>query len=259
MSQPTSFFVFTAVRSGSAWLIDTLSSHPAVLAYGELFLAEGRGRPAYGSQDAPYFETFVAGAPPGAHRNGLLAPYLRELYAPRPGIGAIGFKLVYGQAARTPGLLQALAASGACAVHLLRANLLEAAVSFDMAKASGVFHLQRGAKALPAPVHVNARGLHARLEQQEESSRDGRRRLERFGFRAIEVFYEDLVERRAETMACALEFLGVDKSPDLAGRFAKSPGSLAERVENLDEVHEALSGTRFEWMLGSAPRERAVS
>ncbi|MER3411621.1 MAG: hypothetical protein C4305_04410, partial [Thermoleophilia bacterium] len=142
MRGPTPFFVYTSPPTGSAWLVSLLDSHPAIAAYAELFLADGRGRPAYGSQDLPFFseyrwkrEGWLGGGRPELVR---LALFLRRLYRPRPGVAEAGFKLMYAQAERQRGLLFfLLALRRARAVHLRRANRLAALVSYEAARANG--------------------------------------------------------------------------------------------------------------------------
>ncbi len=68
----------------------------------------------------------------------------------------------------------------------------------------------------------------------------------------LEVVYEDLVQRRAETLLLVLGFLGIDPDPrPLDSAFVRiNTRPKAELVENLDELHTRLAGTRFAWMLG---------
>jgi hypothetical protein len=88
----------------------------------------------------------------------------------------------------------------------------------------------------------------------ERAAINARLSLGRNGLTTLEVFYEELVQRREETLGRLLRFLQVDESHDLDSTFAPSPGSVADRIENLDEVCDALVGTRFEWMLGPVLR-----
>src|SRR5262249_58069631 len=116
--------------------------------YGELMSIEAGGSPTYGSPGVRYFESQPLER----------SPYLSGLFEPRAGIGAIGFKLVYGQAARRPGLLHELSARKVRVVHLLRANLLETVLSFETARANGAFHVKRGEEPSFVPVRVDVEG-----------------------------------------------------------------------------------------------------
>jgi len=90
---PVAFVVLTSPRSGSGWLIDTLSSHPAVVAYAELFHLDRRTAPEYGASDVPNFEAHLASAsvPSWTRRARLFhrAAFLRRVYAARPGAHAV--------------------------------------------------------------------------------------------------------------------------------------------------------------------------
>src|SRR5579862_76342 len=88
----TAFVIFATQRTGSSWVSTMLGSHPAVETYGEL-LQRGAKRP-------NSFAAFVADAGGRARFPGprLTFSYLDELYAPRPGVEAIGFKLMYQDA-----------------------------------------------------------------------------------------------------------------------------------------------------------------
>ena len=94
-TKPTAFVVFTSPRTGSSWLIDLLDSHPRIAAYAELFLPGDRSTPDYGSQDLPRFEAALT---PRWRITRVPARlrYLRRVFAARDGVGAAGFKLMYG-------------------------------------------------------------------------------------------------------------------------------------------------------------------
>ena len=253
---PAPFVVFTSPRSGSAWLMDTLNGHPEVVACAELFRDEG-GVPDYGRDDIPYFRTYLESRPGGGRPERLQRfAFLGLVYRDRPGVRAAGFKLMYGQVGRNPGLFQYFALRRVRAIHLVRANLLDAAISYEVAKATGIFHPRRGDVVPQVAVALDASALRTRLEDMEWAIARGRSRLERFRLPRIDVAYEELVGRRDETFECLLRFLGVE--PDvgtLDSDFVRvGTGRALESVENGDEVRGALAGTRFEWMLdGSRP------
>ena len=56
----TNFVVLSTQRSGSTWVVDMLTSHPRVVAYSELFMHGGEGKPRWsGAQDLPYWQTYA--------------------------------------------------------------------------------------------------------------------------------------------------------------------------------------------------------
>jgi len=250
------FVVYTFPRSGSAWLMDTLNSHPEVAACGELFREEG-GMPDYGRDDIPYFRSYLEGRPGGGRAARLRrVAYLRLVYRGRPGVRAAGFKLMYAQVGRNPGLFQYFALRRVRAVHLVRANLLDAVISYEVGKKTGIFHPRRGDVVPKAAVSLDPLALRARLEDMEWAIARGRSRLERYRLPRLDVAYEELVGRRDETLERVLRFLGVE--PDVGTLDSElvriGIGRALELVENADEVRAVLAGTRFEWMLdGNRP------
>jgi LPS sulfotransferase NodH len=248
----TPFVVLTFPRTGSAWLIEMLDGHPAIAAYQELFLPGG-GMPSYASMDLPLFETSL-GSVSSRRRGPRLVrriEYLRRLYADRPGIRAIGFKLMYAQASAHTGLLPYFALRRVRAVHLIRANMLDAVISYRIAEATGVFHPRAGDAVPRALVSLDAERLRRRLEDLELEISRARSWLERYRLPRVEIAYEELVGRREETLGRVLDFLGVEPSRDrLESSFVRTnAGPRAELIENFTDVREALAGTRFEWML----------
>ena len=258
----TGFVVLTSPRSGSGWLVDLLNSHPAIVAYPELFHTERRTAPDYGAQDLPYFETclerrgrarasdFVA----LSHKVVQQRRYLARLYVRRPGVQAVGFKLTYVQANANPALLPLLSLRRTRAVHLVRTNLLAAAISWKAARESGIYHVRRTEPVPADPVLLDVGGLRAELEERELAIERMRRRLGRLRLPRLEIAYEALVGRTDETLARVLRFLGLE--PDVYRVESElqraHAGPPLNQLGNPDEVRATLAGTRFEWMLEQA-------
>jgi LPS sulfotransferase NodH len=253
--RPTPFVILTFPRTGSAWLVDTLDSHPAVVAYDELFYGAG-GAPAYARSDLPNFESYLERIPAPARRLRLLPTiaYLRMVYRDRPGVRAAGFKLMYVQARANPGVLYFLSLRRVRAIHLIRANLLDAVISYEAARVTGVFHPQRGDAVPNAVVSLDPDALRERLEQMEWEIARARSWIERFRLPRIEVAYEELVGRRKDTLDRILRFIGVEPRVEcLDSSLIRTRPAGVERIENLSEVRAALTGTRFAWMLEGRP------
>jgi hypothetical protein len=231
--------------------MSTLDSHSRVVAYDELFLG-GEGvqpQPA----DVPDFASYLARARGAARRLGPLhrAAYLTALFRERPGIDAIGFKLIYGQARANRGLLPLFSLRRVRVVHLVRANLLEAVVSYEAGRASGIFHREPGDSAPETRIRLDAATLRDRLGYMEWEVSRARVWLERYLLPRLEIAYEELVGRHDETLLTVLDFLGVEPTVELRSAYVPiREGPKLGVVENVDEVRDALAGTRYEWMLG---------
>ena len=253
-----SFVVLTLARTGSSWLVDLLDSHPHVVAYGELFGLDGREENGekYGRQGFPYFETYLR------ERRGRRAPlklvarigYLNDLLRTHAGT-TVGFKLTYKEASLNPGLLPALTLRRTPVVHLIRSNALDAVVSWEVARSRRTFHVQDGEQLPPlAPVRLDARSLAQQLDWREFAVTRMRARILSLRLPYIEAFYEELIGPRGEEkIAGILEYLGLEPPPTvLTSRLTRvSDVPTSSAIENFDEVCDALTGTRFEWMLGS--------
>ena len=248
----TPFVVFTFPRSGSTWLMDMLNSHPEITAYGELSLGEpGMTRP----EDPPDFATYLTHIPERARRPHLIhrLVYSRMVYRDRPGVRAAGFKLIYGQARANPGLLHFFALRRVRAIHLIRANLLDAVISYEVARTTGVFHPRRGEVVARPLISLDPERTRERLGHMEWAVSRARVWLERYRLPRLEVAYEEIVARREETLGRILHFLAVEPATDVLDSSLVQVGSSLELVENADAVRDALMGTRFEWMLREKP------
>lgn len=252
---PTPFVVVTFPRTGSSWLMDMLDSHPRVVAYDELFYGAG-GPPAHARSDLSNFVHYHSRSVWARHLAVLRrVGYLRAVYRRRPGVQAVGFKLMYVQALSNPGLLPLLALRRVRGIHLVRENLLDAAISYDVARSTGLFHPRRGETVPAVVVRLDPHGLVARLEGMERAIVRARSWLARSRIAHIEVVYDKLSARPKETLEEILGFLGVGPATDaLDSQLVRSNDQHSLRVvENRDEVRTALAGSRFEWMIGEAP------
>jgi hypothetical protein len=229
-----------------------LHSHPQVVAYSELFL-RGDGSASYAGRDVPYFESHVAALPPWSRRLRSVhrIAFAHRLYEARPGVRAVGFKLMYNQAHAEVGLLPYLAFRRAKVVHLVRANGLDALISYRVAKAAGSFHPSRGEDVAVPTVRLDADAVRGWLEDREHGMAWARSALGRYRLPRLDIAYEELVGRRDETFARVLRFLDVDD--DVASLDSSLimavRGRHLDLVENADAVRAALAGTRFAWML----------
>lgn len=257
-----SFIVFTSPRSGSSWLLDLLDSHPQIAAYAELFLPGDRTAPNYGSRDVQRFETKLApGRPSGGWR---LVPrrlaYLRRLFAVRPGVGAIGFKLMYEHPPAHPGVLPYLAVRRTRVVHLVRTNSLDQVVSWETATARGLFRVHAGEDVPPVRVRLDAATLATRLEKMAQATARARRTLDRYRLPALELTYEQLLHDPKATADLVAQFLGI-KADMWQPASTLIPMNTAPRqdvIDNLGEVESALAGTQFSWMLGPGSDQRRL-
>jgi LPS sulfotransferase NodH len=251
MPRPTAFVVFTSPRSGSSWLIDLLDSHPRIAAYAELFLPGDRTEVQYGSRDLPRFEATL-----DERRRLTFVParlgYARRIFARRDGIGAAGFKLMYGHPHVHPGLLPYLAARRARAIHLVRENRLAQIVSQKTAEARGQFRAHEGEAVAAATIRLDIDETRQKLSELQGEQEQARQTLRRFRLAAHEVTYERIAASQSEELAGIAAFLGVEpRAWEARSTLAQmNPGSLRDIVQNVDEVEPGLAASGDAWMLG---------
>jgi len=250
--QPVRFVVFSTPRTGSSWLVELLDAHPRVVAYGERFYP-GRGvRRENGSLDFVRFDDlpsrFVRRAQPAAALE--LEAYLTLLLRPRPGIRAVGLKVMLEQARARAGLMASLGRRGVRAVHLVRRDTLARLISLRAALARGVFRARTGDVVPRTSLRLNSDKLLNDLETMEAAVAASRELLERHGLQCLEITYESLLASTEAELGRVAAFLDLEETVWTPGTtlVITNPDPLA-LVENVDEVRETLRGTRFEWMV----------
>lgn len=245
----TRFVVLSTQRSGSTWVVDMLTSHPRVVAYSELFMHGGKGTPSWGQeQDLPYWQTFIREQ--GGSR--LTRPfqlwrYLDRAFEERPGVDAIGFKLMYSQLTRiAKPLMPALWLKRVRIIHLMRRNALDVVLSKEAGEARrGVLHARDGQSVESVRVQLGTDDLLERLTAHERQIEGARVRFKRVGIPYTEVVYEDLVANEEEGFDSLFRFLDVQPEPVSSSLQKVNPTSHEELIENYGEVRDALEGTKF--------------
>lgn len=232
--------------------MELLDGHEQVTVYGEVFGGQGD---VYGAPGPP-FQTYRAGRALGRARPLVYdrISYLRRLYGHEAASDAVGLKLMYGQVAT--GLLEFFALRRVRVVHLIRGNFLDAVLSYEVAKARGLFAVREGDDVPAVKIRLDPGRLLTRLDEHEFAVTRARHAILRYRLRWLEVFYEDLVGRRDEILESILRFLDVDDvgASELSSTFVPVDDvPRREVLENFDEVHEALVRTRFAWMLADPP------
>ena len=245
----TRFVVLSTQRSGSTWVVDMLTSHPRVVAYSELFMHGGQGAPQWGHEkDLPYWQTFIREQSGGR----LVRPfhlwrYLGRALEERPGLDAVGFKLMYSQLTRiAKPLTPALWLKRVRIIHLMRRNALDVVLSRAAGEARrGVLHAREGQPVESVRLQLPTDDLLKRLTAHERQIEGARVRFKRVGIPYTEVIYEDLVADEKRGFDSLFRFLGVDPAPVSSSLQKVNPTSHEELIENYGEVRQALEGTKF--------------
>jgi LPS sulfotransferase NodH len=248
----TNFVVLSTQRSGSTWVVDMLTSHPRVVAYSELFMHGGEGVPKWGQeQDLPYWQTYIRDKGGGrVARPYWLWRYLGEAFRERPGVDAIGFKLMYSQLTRiSRPLMPALWLKRVRIIHLMRRNALDVVLSKEAGAArGGRLHAREGNDVEQVRLRLDTDSLLRRMTLHERAIAGARVRFKRVGLPYREVVYEDLAADESG-FDSLFEFLDVAPAPVSSSLQKLNPTSHHELIENYGEVREALEGTEFEPLL----------
>lgn len=247
MTQP--FVLLSTQRSGSTWVIDMLNSHPAVRAYGELLLENGKGKRYGGAMDLEFFDEHLqakrrAGADISA--SDALFKYLDMLYQPISGQQAAGFKLMYGQFGAYPELRAYLKDSHVAIIHLIRSNLLDVLLSKESAVQRNLFHHKGDNDLEQLRFRLDANQVAKRLTESRREINRAKTTFGAFGLPYMEVRYEELTADPSK-FADVLNFLGV-RPPDSVLQSALRKINVAphsELIANYNEVAAVLAETEF--------------
>lgn len=152
-------------------------------------------------------------------------------------------------------------------ILLERRNRLRKIVSSLVAHESGTYHLSTTESARLRPVHVNieeiqidfaSKPLIDFLTDYDDRMQAITERLA--GRRVLSLSYEDDIENDPHLgyqRVCS--FLGVKPEPATIDLARMNPFRLRDMVQNWAEVERALTGSKFEWMLGDSQETRIQS
>lgn len=246
------FVVLSMPRSGTSWVMERLSAHPAVGAYGELLLAARTGYQRWppGAGDRPFFETYLEERGiPNSHRGRHLHlfEFLDYVYAPRADRCAIGFKTMYRSAASYPELLAYFRLRAVRVLHLVRINLLDVALSQAGIALRRSPHAWSPDERDDIRVPLDTDDLVHKLRSFQRDRAIARYMLRVARLRVYEVTYEDLLASD-RVLYRALGFLDVPNPaahPLPSGMLKLATTSHREGIANYEAVDTCLRGTRF--------------
>lgn len=238
------FFILTTARSGSSWLIDTITNHPALVAHGELFNPHLNRR----SNEIPEFVF-------SEERRRFPRPVSvwKYLDVHIAGIERAGFKLLYGQVRKFPELLPYMLARRLPAIHLVRENPLNAIISAAIVyQVLGKWALHEGDK-LSRPefrIRLDPGNLIDSLDKRIRQIEFVRNYLRYFRVPHLEVRYGNLLNG-PEAFDPIWSFLGVDAPPGgpVSDHEKIQTRTHAEVIENYPEIDRVLTGTKYEGLL----------
>jgi LPS sulfotransferase NodH len=247
----TKFVLFATQRSGSTWVVDMLNSSNDILAYSELFLHDGKGVPTWGAKDMIFWSHFVAGQRVNSDAmsdEDLLGRYLDRVFEPRPGITAVGFKLMYGQ--ESAALWKYARDHDVMVVHLIRSNLLDVVLSVRAAETRDLYHASATEHVGEIAITLSPTELPTELHRREMELERAKAKLTAARVRHYEALYEDLVtdSKRFDQL---LTVLGARPGGASLTSSLQKLLSLDHKrlIRNFDEIEASLKGTRYHRLL----------
>lgn len=251
--QTKKFILLSTQRSGSSWVIDLLNSHPEIRAMSELFLGyeTESGRPRWaGDTNILMWIPYTAKHRQFFHRiarYGLYFKYLNEeVFYPRPGYRAIGFKLMYDQMRQHSMLFAYIKSHRVAIVHLIRRNHLDVVLSEKASHLRKMHHMKTGGEVPPIKLTVDPAELLVALEEKDRNLRKAQHTYAHLGLPYTELYYEDLL-KDVSRINDVLDFLIPNiRMVNLSSSLRKlNPIEHRNIITNYPEIRTALSETKF--------------
>lgn len=257
------FLIITQPRSGSAWFMSSLNSHPQIYCprHPTLFSKYNLSpfkwfKPRFLQVDkpiSPYYKYRSSSLKKQirhrVNRNKLIYEFLSDLYAENHNADAVGFKVNYSQINRYPAITTWIKENNMKIIHLIRSNLLKRLVSHKISNTRDLRHSTKSVE--PIKVHIDPQILLDDFKRRQKRFATYKRRfIEIFGAPFLEVEYESLVADFDSEICKVLDFLEIDNLLPLTSELVKvNPDSLEDIIENYGEVKQALKSTEFESFL----------
>lgn len=263
------FIILSTARTGSSLLVQALHSHPRIVCFREVL----NGMLEFVDFSVEGYDNFSA--KDRALRDSDPIKFVEEriFSSQPPEVAAVGFKLLYGQAWDFSIVLKHLQQDPALhVVHLKRRNMLRTLTSFKLARQTDVwFEDQRPAsKFTPANLvravrhpaaafrvlrrrtnAITAPGASAKVTisptELFEFETSNQIRINNYdeafsSHPRLELFYEDVIAHREDTLAATQDFLGVERAALTTTLQRQNPEPLRDLIENYEELRAAFAG-----------------
>jgi len=254
------FLIITQPRSGSAWFMSCLNSHPQIYCprlptlFSKYNLSPiKRFKPRFLQVDnpiSPYYKyrsrSFKRQIAHRLNRNKLIHEFLSDLYAENHNAQSVGYKVNYSQINRYSAIISWIKQNDVKIIHLIRINLLKRLVSHKVANARNLLHSTQAVE--PMKIYIDPKILIKDFERRQKRFDKYRKRfIEVLDVPFLEVAYESLVADFYTEIRKVLQFLEIDKFMPLTSDFVKvNPDSLEDIVENYSEIKQTLMNTEFD-------------
>lgn len=257
------FLIITQPRSGSAWFMSCLNSHPQIFCPGFTTLFSKYNlspvkwfKPSFLQVDnpiSPYYQyrskTIKRQFAHRFNRKRLIIDFLSDLYSSNDNAAAVGFKINYSQLRKYTEIFSWIKQNDTRIIQLVRKNLLKRLVSHKVANIRNL--LRSTQKVEPVKVHIDAKGLIEDFRRRQRRFDKYRKYfIDTLGVPYLEISYEFLYSDHENELKRVLQFLGIDNTMPLKSDLVKvNPDSLEDIIENYSEVEQTLLTTEFKGFL----------
>ena len=254
------FLIITQPRSGSAWFMSCLNSHPQIYCpklptlFSKYNISPIKNfKPSFLQFDnriSPYYQyrsrSLKRQILHRFNRSRLIFDFLSQLYAQDHNAKAVGYKVNYSQINRYKAIIPWIKQNDIKIIHLIRKNLLKRFVSHKIANTRNLLHSTRAVE--PIKIQIDTTILVEDFRRRQIRFNKYKKRFsEDYKVPFLDVAYESLVEHFSTELNKVLNFLEIDKFEPLSSKFVKvNPDSLEDIVENYNEVEKVLLNTEFE-------------
>lgn len=254
------FLIITQPRSGSAWFMSNLNSHPQIYCprvptlfskcnlspikwFKPRFLQVSHPRSPYYKYRSLSFKRQIAHR---LNRNKIIHDFLSALYAENHNAKAVGFKMNYSQIRKYAATISWVKQNDVKIIQLIRNNLLKRLVSHKIANTRDLRHSTQSVE--PIKVHIDPEVLIDDFRRSQKRFAKYRKYFrDTLGVPYLEIAYESLFADFDSEIREVLKFLEIDRILPLTSELVKmNPDSLKDIIENYGEVKQALTNTEFE-------------
>ncbi len=219
-----SFVVFGIQRTGTTLLITLLDSHPDIFCAGEIFKFNPT-RVFHGEFRYSNYQDMK------------IRDFLEYYYKQNDAYAAVGFKLMLNQLKKYPDILTFLKKNKLKVIQVDRENTLKIYISRQIAMKTRLWATGQSVKQ--NKIYIDSSSLTSELaainQEKEESTRIASK------FDHLRVTYEDLLNKKDETIMKILNFLNVDRNIGLKTGLVKiNSDDLKDIVANYGEIHTSL-------------------
>jgi len=241
--------ILSTHRSGSTWLLDMLRQHSRIQMYGEIFLDRPVKQNPLNPDLLPpiRFYEFNNGAI-SLSKSLNICSYLNKVDKWATPGNYVGYKVMYNHLKVHKFLLPLIIYKRYRVIHLVRENLFDTVISHYFLQNTGVSNIFKGKEHEgQKAIYIPPQDLLKRLDKQKKEIDFYRKKLKSLPMASIEVDYESLRADTKASMEKIMYFLGLNVEDSFENtRYTKlNQKQHHERLENYQEIYNALKGTYF--------------